>query len=178
MTLNINITVPEDVVKADQASGYIGRALNAIGFSRGAVNEAAPVGQPAPALAPEPEKPAPKTRAKKADKPAPETQPDTPEAEAQDAADEAAEVEEARDAKAPLTLDDVRAAMTDYVAKFTMEATQEDGPKIFTEALGSPPPGETYWKLSLVPDDQATLAKVVETWKKATELNPLKRKAV
>lgn len=97
-------------------------------------------------------------------------------AAAQDKADEKAEVETNRKA---LTKEDVKAAMTGYVNAYGMAATQEDGPKIFTEALGAPPVGEDYWKLSLVPeDDQDALAKVVKTWEMATELNPLKRDAV
>lgn len=99
-------------------------------------------------------------------------------AEAQDAADEAAEVEETRDTANPLTLEDVKFAMNGYVKKFGMAATQEDGPKIFVEALGKPPTGEPYWKLSLVPEDQEKYAQIIATWRKATELNPLKRTPV
>ena len=99
-------------------------------------------------------------------------------AEAQDAADEAEEVEETRDTKNPLTLEDVKFAMNGYVKKFGMAATQEDGPKIFVEALGQPPAKEPYWKLSLVPDDQDAYEKIIATWRKATELNPLKRTPV
>lgn len=103
---------------------------------------------------------------------------DTPETAAQDKADEQAEVEAAREPEKPLTREDVKVAMMAYVKKFGMPATQEDGPKIYVEALGAPPAGEEYWKLSLVPDDQTALGKVVATWKKATELNPLKRTPV
>lgn len=102
-----------------------------------------------------------------------------PAAQAQDAADEKAEVDAGRDPAKPLTRDDVKSAMAKYVQNYGMPATQEDGPKIFREALGAPPEGETFWKLSLVPeDDQAKLAKVVEIWTKANELNPLKRAKV
>lgn len=99
-----------------------------------------------------------------------------PEEAAQDKADEMAEV--AATAK-ELTRDDVKAAMVGYVSKFGMAATHEDGPKIFVEALGTPPEGEEFWKLSLVPeDDQAALAKAIEVWGKCVELNPFKREAV
>lgn len=96
----------------------------------------------------------------------------------QDAEDEAAEVEEHRDQAAPLTVDDVKAVVGDYVARYGMAAVQEDGPKIFVEALGNPPAGQAYWKMSILPDDQAKLARVVEVWKKAVALNPLKREVV
>lgn len=98
---------------------------------------------------------------------------------AQDAADEAAEVEAERDPKAPLTREDVGNAISEYVKKFGMPAVQEDGPKIFTEALGAPPEGNDFWKLSILPyDDQDKIAKVVSTWNKAVELNPLKRETL
>lgn len=90
----------------------------------------------------------------------------------QDAKDEAAEVEEHRKA---LTVDDLKSVMGGYVKKFGMEATQEDGPKIFTEALGAPPAGQPAWKVSLLDGDQERLAKAVDVWTKAVDLNPLKR---
>ena len=96
----------------------------------------------------------------------------------QDAEDEAAEAEAKRNPKAPLTIDDVKAAMTAYVTAYGLPATQEDGPRIFVEALGNPPAGESYWKLSLLPDDQEKLQKAVDTWAKAVELNPLKREKI
>ncbi len=91
---------------------------------------------------------------------------------AQDKADEKAEVEEHRKA---LTVDDLKSVMGGYVKKFGMEATQEDGPKIFTEALGAPPAGQPAWKVSLLDGDQERLAKAVDMWTKAVDLNPLKR---
>lgn len=103
---------------------------------------------------------------------------DPAEVEAQDKADEQAEVEQTRKDDKPLTIDDVKAVVTAYVGKYGMPAVQEDGPKIFVEALGAPPEGEAYWKMSLLPDDQAKLAKVVSVWQKAVELNPLKRDEV
>jgi hypothetical protein len=103
---------------------------------------------------------------------------DSPEDAAQDAADEAAEVEANRDPKKPLTIDDVRAAVTAYVNTYGMPAAQEDGPKIFVEALGNPPADEPYWKMSLLPDDQERLAKVVDAWEKAIAEPPVKRAKV
>lgn len=97
---------------------------------------------------------------------------------AQDAADEAAEADDNRDPDAPLTLDDVKSAISGYVTIYGMPATQEDGPKIFVEALGQPPAGEKHWKLSILPDDQDKLQKIVATWKRAIAENPLKRPAV
>lgn len=101
---------------------------------------------------------------------------DSAEVAAQDAADEAAEVEET--AGAEVTIEDVKAVVGLYVKSYGMAATQEDGPKIFAEALGAPPEGEPYWKMSLVPKEQPILQKCVATWKKAVELNPLKRTPV
>lgn len=104
---------------------------------------------------------------------------DPADVEAQDKADEKAEVEATRKEDKPLTIDDVKALLNGYVQKFGLPATQEDGPLIFKEALGVPPEGEPYWKLSLLNDaSQEALGKVVTTWKKAIELNPLKRTAV
>jgi len=94
---------------------------------------------------------------------------------AQDAVDEAKEVEEHRKA---LTVDDLKSVMGGYVKKFGMEATQEDGPKIFTEALGAPPAGQPAWKVSLLDGDQERLAKAIDVWTKAVNLNPLKRTLV
>lgn len=93
---------------------------------------------------------------------------DEPEVQEQDKADEQAEVEANREPEKPLTLDDVKAAMTAYVTKFQIAATQEDGPKIFADVLGAPPAGEPSWKLSLLASaDQATLQKVIEAWIRA-----------
>lgn len=103
---------------------------------------------------------------------------DVAEDDAQDAADEAAEVEETRKDETPLTHDDVRAAMTVYVNTYGLPATQEDGPKLIGSALGKPPKGEEYWKLSLIPDDQGALRKVVEAFKGAVAKNPYSRAKV
>lgn len=90
-----------------------------------------------------------------------------------DAADEQAEV-----ASDELTIDDVKALAVEYQEKYGFEAVQEDGPKIFVEAVGKPPEGEPFWKFSILPTDQASLQKLATVWRKAIDLNPLKRKAV
>lgn len=93
---------------------------------------------------------------------------DTPETEAQDAADEAAEVDAKRDAEKPLTADDLKQAMGLYVQKFGLAETQEDGPNLFNDALGEPPAGEQFWKVTLVATQgQAVLSKAIEAWKTA-----------
>lgn len=88
--------------------------------------------------------------------------------QAQDAADEQAEVEAARAPEKPLTVEDVKAAVGDYVAKFGMAETQQDGMKIFADVLGKPPGEEPYWKLSLLASaTQDQLQKVIVAWKTA-----------
>lgn len=101
-------------------------------------------------------------------------QADPAEVAEQDKADEKAEVEANR--KEPVSIDDVKAAVTEYVNKFGMPATQEDGPGFFVEALGTPPEGEKFWKMSILPTDQESLAKVLAVWKQAVEENPKGRK--
>jgi len=110
------------------------------------------------------------------DRPDPENADDEA-TEAADAADEAAEADADRDADAPLTIDDVKALAVEYQEKYGFEAVQEDGAKIFVEALGVPPAGEPHWKFSIVPTDQAVLVKLAGVWRKAIDLNPLKREA-
>lgn len=75
---------------------------------------------------------------------------DDAETQAQDEADEKAEVEAEREPDAPLTTEDLKEAMSAYVTKFGIPATQEDGAKMFTDALGKPPAHEAAWKVSLV----------------------------
>lgn len=89
---------------------------------------------------------------------------------AQDKADEAAEVEANRDPENPLTQDDLRAVMGRYVELHGMPETQEDGPKIFKDALGDPPAGADGWKMSLVASEgQECLKKAVDAWTAAVE---------
>lgn len=89
---------------------------------------------------------------------------------AQDKADEAAEVEANRDPENPLTQDDLRAVMGRYVELHGMPETQEDGPKIFKDALGDPPAGADGWKMSLVAaEGQECLKKAVDAWTAAVE---------
>lgn len=90
--------------------------------------------------------------------------PQNPEDEAQDAADEAAETASEQAEERTLTTEDVKAAIGKYVAKFKLPATQEDGPGIFKSVLGAPPAGEPYWKLSILPTDQESLAKCEKAW--------------
>lgn len=90
--------------------------------------------------------------------------PQNPDDEAQDAADEAEETASEQEPGKPVTVEDVKAAIGKYVAKFQLPATQEDGPGIFKSVLGAPPAGEPYWKLSILPADQAKLAACRDAW--------------
>lgn len=97
---------------------------------------------------------------------------DGPEVQAQDAADEQAEVDANRDAEAPLTIEDLKMAMSEYVTKFDMGAAQEDGVNIFGDALGKPPGGEQFWKMSIAAAaGQETLKKAIAAWKAAAAGN-------
>jgi hypothetical protein len=90
--------------------------------------------------------------------------PQNPEDEAQDAADEAEETASEQVPDKPVTVEDVKAAISKYVARFEVPATQEDGPGIFKSVLGAPPAGAPYWKLSILPADQAKLAACRDAW--------------
>ena len=198
MSLKIEVAVPFEMIHEDHAGVYLKSALSAIGYVPVSPSAPAPTGTlvvevedapAAPAPVEEVAEKAPAKRGRKAKEADPEPEarnisanpenrvdPAQEEADTkQDAEDEAAEVEAKRDPKKPLTVEDVRNAMTAYVTAYGLPATQEDGPLIFTEALGAPPSGETYWKLSLLPDDQDKLQRVVDTWAKALEINPKKR---
>lgn len=96
---------------------------------------------------------------------------DSPEVVAQDEADEKAESDAARDPEKPLTLDDVRSALGEYVRVYGMAAAQEDGPKVITLVCG-----EGKVKVSDVPDDK--VAAVVSGVKEMSEKNPFKREKV
>jgi hypothetical protein len=90
---------------------------------------------------------------------------DDAETQAQDEADEQAEVEASRDPEEPLTVEDLKSAMSAYVTKFGMPATQEDGVNIFASALGNPPAGEAAWKMTLVANaGQDKLKKAIDAW--------------
>lgn len=103
-----------------------------------------------------------------------QAQVDTPEVEAQDAADEKAEADAVKEASGnKLTLDDVRAALGDYVKKFGMPAAQEDGPKVITLMFG-----EGKVKVSDIPDDQAALEKAVAGVREMIAKNPYSRAKV
>lgn len=145
--------------------------------STAAVAAASPTVQAeAPAEAPK----ATRTRKKADDKPAaanisanPDDRkpPEDDEAtQAQDAADEQAEVEAAREPEKAITVDDLRGVMGEYVQKFEMPATQEDGPLIFADALGKPPAGEAAWKLSLLAElPQERLKAAYDGWRAAVD---------
>jgi hypothetical protein len=97
---------------------------------------------------------------------------DDAETQAQDTADEQAEVDANRDAEAPLTIEDLKMAMSEYVTKFDMGAAQEDGVNIFGDALGKPPGGEQFWKMSIAAAaGQDTLKKAIAAWKAAAAGN-------
>lgn len=114
-----------------------------------------------------PNPPRKRGRPAKATEPAPNIQAEPenrvdPATEAQDAADEKATQEQGR----PLSKDDVRAAMTDYLKKYGNVAAMEDGPKI----LGVP-------KISELADTQDALRKAVDDTLSAIANNPFDRAA-
>lgn len=82
-----------------------------------------------------------------------------PEDAAQDAADEA----KGAPAENPHSPEKLRSLMAQYAQAQTMEAAQEDGPKILNDALGTPPEGAAAWKLSLV-DTPELLEKAIAAW--------------
>lgn len=87
---------------------------------------------------------------------------------AQDQADEQAETDTGRDPDAPLTAEDLKAAMSAYVEKFGMPAAQSDGVGVFKAALGEPPAGQPGWRVSLVVEQgQDALRKAVTAWNDA-----------
>ena len=93
---------------------------------------------------------------------------DDAETAAQDEADETAEAEAARDDDKPLTIDDFRAAAGDYIQRFGMEAAQADGPVLLKSALGEPPAGNPFWKMTLVAEaGQDALRKAIGAWTNA-----------
>lgn len=86
----------------------------------------------------------------------------------QDEADEQAEVEASRANETPVTIDDLKAVVGDYVRKHSVAAAQEDGPKIFVSVLGNAPDGTDRWTFALLGElDAARLGKVVDAWKTA-----------
>lgn len=94
--------------------------------------------------------------------------PENSEDAAQDQADEQAETDTGRDPDAPLTAEDLKAAMSAYVEKFGMPAAQSDGVGVFKAALGEPPAGQPGWRVSLVVEQgQDALRKAVTAWNDA-----------
>lgn len=96
---------------------------------------------------------------------------DSPEVVAQDEADEKAESDAARDPEKPLTLDDVRSALGEYVRLYGMENAQVDGPKVISMVCG-----EGKVKVSDVADDK--IAAVVSGVVEMTSKNPFSREKV
>ena len=114
-----------------------------------------------------PRKPKEETKANISATPENRIDPESPETVVQDAADEKAEVDAGRDPEKPLTVEDVKNALSKYIAKFGMDNTKEDGAGIFFSALGAPPAGEAFWRMSILPSDQASLSKCVAAWEAA-----------
>jgi hypothetical protein len=94
---------------------------------------------------------------------------DDPETQAQDKADETTEADAKREEAAPLTIMDGKAALGDYINKFSMAAAQEDGPKIFVSVLGPVPDGAAgwTWPLALEKHGQSGLDNVIGAWRAA-----------
>lgn len=83
----------------------------------------------------------------------------------QDAADEQAEVNAARDPDKPVTVDDVKNAYLPYFNKHGLEATKEDGAKLFVSVLGSPPEGANGWTTAAILEQgQAKAQAVIDAW--------------
>lgn len=102
---------------------------------------------------------------------------DDAETVAQDTADEKAESDAAKAAREPdkkLTLDDVRNALGGYVKKFGMAAVQEDGPKVISLVLKD----DAKVKVSDIPDDQATIQRVIDGVNEMIAKNPFQRDKV
>lgn len=191
MSIEIRIGIADDNVSADT----LDRHMQALGFTRhvevrnvgyiggdvgGVVAEARETEAAAGENVAKTEAPkATRTRKKADDKPTanisanPEDRkpPEDDEVtQAQDAADEQAEVEAAREPEKAITVDDLRGVMGEYVQKFEMPATQEDGPLIFADALGKPPAGEAAWKLSLLAElPQERLKAAYDGWRAAVD---------
>lgn len=86
---------------------------------------------------------------------------------AQDEADEQAEVEATRAPETPVTIDDLKKVVGEYVSAFSIPIAQEDGPKIFKSVLGEPPANSAWTFPVLAGLEQAKLASVVNAWKSA-----------
>lgn len=192
MSVKIEINIPNDEIGDGKAA--LEKRMAVLGYAWGAA--AVPyigVANPEPTLTlgeairaeeakeePKPEPAKKRGRPPKAE-PAPEpvaaeptpnisAQPENridPEVEAQDAADEAAEVA-ATPAK-ELTAEDLRAVMGRYVNTFGMAEAQADGPKLFADALGTPPDGAEMWSVTLASRSQDTLAKAIAAWDAAVK---------
>lgn len=177
MSIQISIGLGDDNVSAFALDQH----MAALGFARSGVSVSAIAATQAPQPVAAETTAAPAEKAARARKPKDEAKPaistnpedrrppeDDAATQAQDAADEAAEVEANREPEKPLTVDDVRAALGQYVTKHGMPAVQEDGPKLFVKVLGNPPAGEASWKLTLLADlSQEKLKAVIDAFETA-----------
>lgn len=96
-----------------------------------------------------------------------------PEDEALDAADEAFETEEIKETVAPLTHDDVRRVLNEYVALYGLDKAQIDAPVVLKEIFGA-----ECSKISDIPDTQESLEKAIAAIKHLINSNPFGREAV
>lgn len=127
-----------------------------------------PAKEPAKRGRPKKTEPAPAAEATPEPQPNISTAPEhriDPEAEAQDAEDEAAEV--AGEPVKTLTAEDLRAITGRYIGQHGIAAAQEDGVKVFADALGTPPEGSDYWTITAAAKSPETLAKAVAAWEAA-----------
>ena len=178
--IEVKITIPSDELGDPNA---VSRRMAVLGYvptemmwkPAGSVVQVAQPDDPAPVAVVEPAKPEPvrRGRPKKAE-PAPEPEPNIsaqpeqrvdPEVEAQDDEDEAAEVVEA----AVLTAEDLRSMMGRYVNTFGLAEAQADGPRLFADALGTPPEGASIWSVTLASKSQDTLVKAIAAWETAVK---------
>lgn len=108
-----------------------------------------------------------------------ETAEDDAETQAQDAADEQAEVDAARDPENPLTVEDLKQAYLPYFEKYGMEATKEDGAKMFVEIFGPVPEGSNGWTTAaMVEQGQDKVRQAIDGWARMAAENPHGRKAM
>lgn len=195
MSIKIEINIPDDEV--DRGSEALQRRMAVLGYAFGHaampmitsdalahgtgfahVTEEGVAHVPHAEVIEQPKEEPKKTRARKskAEEPQIRTNPENrvePEAvddeatAAQDEADEQAEVEATRAPETPVTIDDLKKVVGEYVSAFSIPIAQEDGPKIFKSVLGEPPAGAAWTFPVLAGLEQAKLAAVVNAWKSA-----------
>ena len=91
---------------------------------------------------------------------------------AQDKVDEVAEAEAKADPSRPLTHDDIRNLLGEYVRVYGMPAAQSDGPVVIGELW----PGKS--KISDIPADQDELRRAIDAFEAMMSSNRFGRKAV